>query len=78
MWSRWRCEHLGESWVVGVSLGPESQARGELVSQDIVNLGFVINVIEDREERADALLKAYALSKKLLVVSAMIASEPTF
>lgn len=54
---------------------PNHRPEGELVARDIVNLGFVINVIEDREERADALLKAYALSKKLLVISAMIASE---
>jgi DNA phosphorothioation-associated putative methyltransferase len=40
----------------------------------IVNLGFVINVIEDPAERLQALLGAYALADELLVVSAMIAN----
>jgi DNA phosphorothioation-associated putative methyltransferase len=40
----------------------------------IVNLGFVINVIEDPAERLDALCGAYALAEDLLVVSAMLAN----
>ncbi|WP_176225066.1 DNA phosphorothioation-associated putative methyltransferase [Methylomagnum ishizawai] len=40
----------------------------------IVNLGFVINVIEDRGERREAVLGAYALARELLVVSAMLAN----
>ena len=39
---------------------------------DIVNIGFVINVIENYQERLDALLGAYALSRHVLVVSAML------
>lgn len=42
---------------------------------DLVNLGFVINVIEDREERIVALQLAFDLAKKLLVASAMIAGK---
>jgi DNA phosphorothioation-associated putative methyltransferase len=42
---------------------------------DIVNLGFVLNVIEDREERVSTLLKAWGLAKKALIVSVMVASE---
>jgi len=42
---------------------------------DIVNLGFVINVIEDYQERLEALLGAYALSRTLLVVSAMLFNQ---
>ena len=40
----------------------------------IVNLGFVINVIEDPIERLEALQGAYTLAEELLVVSAMTAS----
>ena len=40
----------------------------------IVNLGFVINVIENRQERQEALLSAYELAEDVLVVSAMIAN----
>ena len=39
---------------------------------DIVNLGFVINVIESMDERIDALLGAYLLADQLLVVSVML------
>ncbi len=42
---------------------------------DLVNIGFVINVIEDREERIEAIQLAFELTEKLLVVSAMIAGE---
>ncbi|MGZ8218777.1 DNA phosphorothioation-associated putative methyltransferase [Methylomagnum sp.] len=42
---------------------------------DIVNLGFVINVIEDFDERVDALTRAYALAGRLLVVSVMLANQ---
>ena len=40
-----------------------------------MNLGFVINVIEDRDERIDVILEAWELAKKMLVVSVMLASE---
>ena len=39
---------------------------------DVVNLGFVINVIEDPMERVETLLDAYHHTEKLLVVSALI------
>lgn len=42
---------------------------------DIVNLGFVINVIENLEERAEALRGAYSMANDVLVVSAMLASQ---
>lgn len=41
----------------------------------IVNLGFVINVIENLNERMDALRGAFALANELLVVSAMLANQ---
>lgn len=41
-------------------------------SADIVNLGFVLNVIEDPEERSATLVAAYALARKVLVVSVML------
>ncbi len=54
---------------------PNWRPDGIKTQADLVNLGFVINVIEDVEERADALLGAWQLTDKLLVVAAMIASE---
>ncbi len=38
----------------------------------IVNLGYVINVIEDRSERADALRSAWKLAADVLIVSARL------
>lgn len=54
---------------------PNHFPEGEVAPRDIVNLGFVINVIEDRAERAEALQSAYSNAERLLVVSAMIATE---
>ena len=44
-------------------------------SADIVNLGFVVNVIEDFDERLEALTRAWALAERLLVVSVMLANQ---
>ncbi|MGK7901045.1 MAG: DNA phosphorothioation-associated putative methyltransferase [Hormoscilla sp.] len=43
-----------------------------LVSAEIVNLGYVINVIECQEERRSALMKAWELTQKVLLVSAQV------
>ncbi len=42
---------------------------------DVVNLGYVVNVIEDPEERAVALYAAWELAEKLLIVSARLEWE---
>ena len=39
---------------------------------DIVNLGFVLNVIEDSQERSETLRSAFALTRKVLIVSVML------
>jgi len=44
---------------------------------DVVNLGFVINVIEDVAERVAVLQDAYAHAKGVLAVSAMLSSQST-
>jgi DNA phosphorothioation-associated putative methyltransferase len=42
---------------------------------DVVNLGFVLNVIEDRAERDKTLLSAWSLTEQILVASIMVAGE---
>ena len=42
------------------------------VPSDVINLGFVLNVIEDPSERADVLRSAYALATKTLIVSVRV------
>ena len=54
---------------------PNFLPDADLIESDIVNLGFVINVIEDRDERIEALSKAHQLSRRLTIISAMIAGE---
>lgn len=44
-------------------------------NRDIVNLGFVLNVIEAQQERTDTLINAWKHSNKLLVVAVMVAGE---
>ena len=46
-----------------------------LVQHDIVNLGFVLNVIEDPKERKTVLNDAYALADKCLSVSVMLHAQ---
>jgi len=54
---------------------PNFQPDNDKVASDIVNLGFVLNVIEDQDERLEVLLGAWELADKLLVVSVMLANE---
>lgn len=51
---------------------PYYQPNNPLIPADIVNLGYVINVIEDPAERRQALLKAWELAQKVLIVSAQV------
>jgi DNA phosphorothioation-associated putative methyltransferase len=39
---------------------------------DVVNLGYVINVIEDTAERREALINAWKLAQKVLIVAAQV------
>ncbi|HEX5747162.1 MAG TPA: DNA phosphorothioation-associated putative methyltransferase [Archangium sp.] len=48
--------------------GPRNQA-------DVVNLGYVVNVIEDVAERAEVLRTAWSLATKVLVVAARLEVE---
>lgn len=43
-----------------------------LMNADVVNLGFVVNVIEDPAERVDAVQRAFGLARKVLSVGVML------
>jgi len=58
-----------------VGWDPTFLPDADIINSDIVNIGFVINVIEDQDERMEALSTAWETSDKLLVVSAMLATE---
>lgn len=44
---------------------------------DIVNLGYVLNVIEKSEERIEALRSAFSLAKGAMIVSTLVAGQET-
>ena len=54
---------------------PNFLPDADRLNADLVNIGFVVNVIEDRNERMEAVQGAWELTDKLLVVSAMLANE---
>ena len=54
---------------------PNFHPEAELIAAEIVNLGFVLNVIEDREERDETLKTAWSLAEQFLVISVMVAGE---
>jgi hypothetical protein len=45
---------------------------------DVVNLGFVLNVIEDPAERVEALLDAWKHARRALLVSTLIAGQEAY
>lgn len=51
---------------------PYFRPNAPLKSADVVNLGYVLNVIEDPAERTETLCKAYALARRTLVVAARV------
>src|SRR5439155_16830263 len=48
---------------------PYYRPRVRRMAADVVNLGYVLNVIEDPTERADALRSACALARRLLIIA---------
>ena len=54
---------------------PAHRADAELSPAEVVNLGYVVNVIEDSEERARCLANAWSYAERALIVSARLTSE---
>jgi DNA phosphorothioation-associated putative methyltransferase len=59
----------------GAGWDPHFRPESPLIQSDVVNLGFVINVIEDLAERIAALQGAYALATGALSVAAILWSS---
>lgn len=66
---------LSENGLAAQGWDPYYAPDQPLVEADIVNLGFVINVIEDFDERLEALTRAWSLARTVLVVSVMLANQ---
>ncbi|MBN7305452.1 DNA phosphorothioation-associated putative methyltransferase [Mycobacteroides abscessus subsp. abscessus] len=54
---------------------PSHRPEAALRPADIVNIGYVVNVIDDRAERRETLQRAWNLAKQVLVVSARLVWE---
>ena len=63
---------LNEAGITANGWDPHYAPENEVSNADVVNLGFVVNVIEDSAERVEVIQKAYALAKKVLAVSVML------
>jgi DNA phosphorothioation-associated putative methyltransferase len=66
---------LGAHGIDTLGWDPNFLPDAEKVNSELVNIGFVINVIENRNERIEALQGAWKLTDKLMVASAMLANE---
>ncbi len=55
-----------------VGWDPYFSPEAPLIESDVVNLGFVLNVIEAASERAEALTSAYRLARRVLSVAVML------
>jgi DNA phosphorothioation-associated putative methyltransferase len=68
-------QNLRECGIIANGWDPYYRPDGALQTADFVNLGFVINVIEDIAEREFALSRAYSLASVALVVATMLVSD---
>ncbi|MBL3599338.1 MAG: DNA phosphorothioation-associated putative methyltransferase [gamma proteobacterium endosymbiont of Lamellibrachia anaximandri] len=66
---------LTENGLSAAGWDPYYAPDNAITSADIVNLGFVINVIEDFDERVEALTRAWSLAERVLVVSVMLENQ---
>ena len=66
---------LASAGVFATGWDPHFNPDGRRTSAEVVNLGYVINVISDVTERRDVVLDAWELAERALVVSARLNSE---
>lgn len=68
-------QHIADRGYISAGWDPYYCSSTPHTPADIVNLGYVINVIEDPNERREALLKAWELTRKVLIVAAQVLIE---
>lgn len=64
--------HIAHLGYASSGWDPHYRPDTERTAADVVNLGYVINVIEDPVERRDALLNAWNLTRQVLIVAAQV------
>ncbi|MGK7943678.1 MAG: DNA phosphorothioation-associated putative methyltransferase [Microcystaceae cyanobacterium] len=65
-------ERIAKQGYTSAGYDPYYRPDDPLIASDIVNLGYVINVIEDLQERRETLLAAWELTHQILIVSAQV------
>lgn len=65
-------QHLGYQ---AAGWDPAFLPNAPKIPSDVVNLGYVLNVIEEPKEREEALRNAFALATKVLLVSTLVAGK---
>lgn len=55
---------------------PVHHPKGKLVPAAVVNLGYVLNVIEDPRDRAETLRRAFMLCTEVIIVAVRIDQMP--
>ena len=63
---------LHEAGIKAGGWDPHYAPSNVIQMADVVNLGFVVNVIEDPAERAEAIHRSFAITAKVLAVSVML------
>ena len=63
---------LASHKIIAAGWDPIYYPTNKVKTADIVNLGFVLNVIEKPSERKETAVRAYKLARKLLVASVML------
>ena len=67
--------HLSLGGVQATGWDPAYMTHEELAPAEIVNIGYVVNVIEDPEERVQCLERAWSYAERALIVSARLTAE---
>jgi DNA phosphorothioation-associated putative methyltransferase len=65
-------ERMAKLGYASAGWDPHYRPDTELMAADVVNLGYIINVIEAQTERREALIKAWALTQQVLIVAAQV------
>ncbi|MGF1480469.1 MAG: DNA phosphorothioation-associated putative methyltransferase [Cyanophyceae cyanobacterium] len=65
-------ERVAEQGYPSSGWDPYYRPHSPCTAADIVNLGYIINVIEDPVERREALVRAWKLTSRVLIVAAQV------
>ncbi|MCG6137728.1 MAG: DNA phosphorothioation-associated putative methyltransferase [Nostoc sp. LLA-1] len=65
-------QRVGNLGYTSAGWDPYYFPHASITAADVVNLGYILNVIEDQEERRQSLVHAWELTQKVLIVAAQV------